>query len=41
MVAAETLVAAGVPVKSAMAYVRAIRAERHANLRAYCGDSSR
>ncbi len=39
MVAAETLVAAGVPVKNAMAHVRAIRAERHANLRAYYGDS--
>lgn len=37
MVAAETLVAAGVPVKSAMEHVRTIRADRYATLRDFYG----
>ena len=40
MMAAETLVAAGVPVKTAMGHVRTIRAQRYTHLRAYYGGSS-
>lgn len=38
MMAAETLVAAGVPVKNAMGHVRSIRAQRYAHLRPYYND---
>lgn len=40
MIAAETLVAAGVPVKTAMGHVRTIRAQRYTHLREYYGGPS-